>query len=334
MKKITIETVARKAGVSTATVSYVLSGKKKISREVTDRINEAIEDLGYKPSAVARNLASRKTWTVGLYTSPTRNIRDDIFFNPILAGILDKLHEKKYQLHLFADYLTVESEQQQDLSINQPIDGAIIMNPRVNDAYLDYLKRQDIPSVVMGTPSDPERVFYVDVDLMAAAYSATRYLLDKGHSRILFINGPSGYMQCLQHIQGSEMAFRESGLSLDPSDVKNIPMEEEASFNALLEIGPDLRRYTAVLAFHDVFSFGIIRYLKENRIQIPQDLAYLSLGNSPFCRICTPTLTSIDLAPYEMGYQSAGMLIDVVEKKRLQPSHTIVPVSLVERESV
>ena len=105
MKKVTIETVAQKVGVSAATVSYALSGKRKISQEVTDRILQAVEELDYRPSITARNLASNKTWTVGLYASHTQNIREDYFFYNILAGVLDVLHERKYQVHLYADYL-------------------------------------------------------------------------------------------------------------------------------------------------------------------------------------------------------------------------------------
>ena len=334
MKKVTIESVAKRAGVSIAAVSYALSGKRKISSEVSDKIKQAINELGYKPSIIARNLASRKNWTVGLYTSPTKNIRSDIFFNSILAGILDNLHEKKYQLHLYADYLNVNSEDHPDLSMTQPIDGALIMNPRVDDVYLDYLRKQKIPFVVIGTPSDSEKIFYVDVDLTAAAYIATKHLISKGHKDILFINGPSDYMQSIQHIQGSKMAFSENGWKIESGSIINIPMEEEESYKILTLIEADIRNYSAILAYHDVFSFGIMNYLKENKINVPNDIAYISLGNSQFCRICSPSITSMDLDPYNMGYQSVEMLIDIIEKRRMQPSHTIIPVKLIERESI
>ena len=334
MKKITIESVAKRAGVSTAAVSYALSGKRKISSEVSEKIKKAIDELGYKPSIIARNLASRKTWTVGFYTSPTKNIKGDVFFNSLLAGILDNLHKKKYQLHLYADYLNVNNEDHPDLSMTQPIDGALIMDPRINDVYLDYLKKQKIPFVVIGTPAEPEKIFYVDVDLTAAAYIATKYLISKGHKDILFINGPSDYMQSTHHLNGSKMAFSEKGWKLESESIINIPMAEEESYKSLMKIGEKIKNFSAILAFHDVFSFGIMSYLKENHIYVPNDIAYISLGNSQICRICSPSLTSIDLAPYEMGYQAVEMLVDIINKQRIQPSHTIIPVKLIERESV
>jgi LacI family transcriptional regulator len=334
MKKITIESVAEKAGVSTAAVSYALSGKRKISPEVSKKIRNAIDELGYKPSVLARNLASSKTWTVGLYTSPTKNIRKDTFFNSLLAGVLDNLHENKYQLHLYADYLNEITEDQSDLSMTQPIDGALIMNPRINDVYLDYLKKQGIPLVVIGTPEEPEKMFYVDVDSTVAAYIATKHLISKGHKNILFINGPSKYMMSFHHIEGSTLALSEKGWKMEAGDMIYIPMEEEEAYNTLKSIGTGLKKYSAILAYHDVFSFGIMSYLKENLIQVPNEIAYISVGNSHFCRIYSPAVTSIDMSPYEMGYQAALMLVDIIEKRRIQPSHTIIPVTLVERESV
>lgn len=334
MPKVTIKAVAEKAGVSTAAVSYALSGKRKISTEVTEKIRSAILELGYKPSITARNLASSKTWTIGLYTSPTRDIREDVFFNSLLAGILDELHLKKYQLHLYADYLNENPIDHPDLSMTQPIDGALIMNPRVNDIYLEHIKRQGIPVVVIGTPSDPEQVFYVDVDIAAGAYTATNYLISKGHKKILFVDGPADYMQSLHHLQGSRMAFGESGIAWSENDVIHVDLAEDAAYGTLEGIGNRIADYTAFLAYHDVFTCGIMRFLKDRGLRVPADVAYVSMGNTLISRINTPALTSIDMAPYEMGLQAAKMLVDVVEKRRIQPSHTIIPARLVERDSV
>lgn len=333
MSKVTIKTVAEKAGVSTAAVSYALSGKRKISLEVTEKIKTAILELGYKPSIVARNLASSKTWTVGLYTSPTRNIKEDIFFSSLLAGILDELHQKKYQLHLYADYLNENPVDHPDLSMTQPIDGALIMNPRVDDVYLGHIKRQGIPFVVIGTPSDPDKVFYVDVDITAGSYIATNYLISKGYKRILFVDGPADYMQSLQHLQGSRMAYAESGLAWNDGDVIHVDLAEDAAYGSLEGLGSRISDYTAILAFHDVTSYGILRFLKDRRIRVPADVAYVSLGNTLISRAYTPAITSVDMAPYEMGRRAAELLVDVVEKRRIRPSHTIIPVRLVVRES-
>jgi LacI family transcriptional regulator len=334
MAKVTIETVAKKTGVSTAAVSYVLSGKRKISKEVTERVLKAIDELNYKPSIVARNLASSKTWTVGLYMSPTKNIREDIFFSSLLAGIMDHLHIKRYQVHLYADYLDESQDDHPDLSMTQPIDGALVMNPRINDVYLDHIKKQNIPFVVIGTPSDPENIFYVDIDVTASSYALTKHLINKGHKRIFFINGPSDYTQSLQRKKGSILALTESGIEINEDDFINMPIIEEAAYESLLNKGNKLNDYTAIVSFYDVFTNGILSFLKEKKLRIPADMALVTMGNNLISPLHSPALTSIDLVPYEMGYQAAEMLVDVIEKKRIQPSHTIISTKLVERESV
>ena len=334
MSKITIETVAKKSGVSTATVSYVLSGKRKISKAVTENVLKAIDELNYKPSIIARNLASSKTWTVGLYTSPTKNIREDVFFNTLLAGILDYLHLKRYQVHLYADYLDEDTDDHPDLSMTQPIDGALVMNPRINDVYLDHIKKQNIPFVVIGTPSDPENIFYVDIDVTASSYALTKHLISKGHHRILFINSPTDYTQSVQRKKGCVLALMENSIEINENDFINIPIIEEAAHEALMKKGDKINDYTAIVSFCDVFIYGILNFLKEKNLHIPADMALVTMGNNLISRNHSPTLTSIDMAPYEMGYQSAELLIDVIEKKRIQPSHTIISAKLIERESV
>lgn len=334
MSKVTIETVAKKTGVSTAAVSYVLSGKRKISKEVTERVLKAVEELNYKPSIIARNLATSKTWTVGLYTSPTKNIREDIFFSSLLAGIMDHLHLKRYQVHLYADYLDEDLDNHPDLSMTQPIDGALVMNPRINNVYLNHIKKQNIPFVVIGTPSDSENIFYVDVDVTASSYALTKHLISKGHHRIFFINGPADYTQSVQRKKGSVLALMENSIEFKENDFVNIPIIEESAYGVLMNIGDKINDYTAIVSYYDVFTYGILNYLKEKKMRIPADMALVTMGNNLISRIHSPTLTSVDMVPYEMGYQASEMLIDIIEKKRIQPSHTIISAKLIERESV
>lgn len=334
MKKVTIETVAKRVGVSAATVSYALSGRKKISQEVKDRIARAIEELDYRPSITARNLASSKTWAVGFYASPTKNIREDYFFNNILAGVLDVLHTRHYQINLYADYIDEDGRDNPDFSMTQPIDGALIMNPRVNDVYIEHVTQHNTPYVIIGIPDERhEMAFYVDADIMAGYYSAVNYLIKKGHRRILLCNGPKDYLQSEKRRMGYAMAFSDNGLSYKEEWVLNLPMLEEdgyRAFSKILETSPD---FTAVVTFNDTMAVGILRALKEKNLNVPSKVAVVSAGNTMLTRIHHPAITSIDLGAYEIGSKAAEMLLDVIEKKRIQPSHEIIQTRLVERES-
>jgi len=333
MSKVTIETVAQRVGVSAATVSYALSGKRKISREVTDKILKAVEELDYRPSITARNLASSKTWTVGLYASPTTNIREDYFFNNILAGILDVLHEKKYQVHLYADYFDENNKDHPDLNMTQPIDGALIMNPRLNDLYIQHIKQRNIPYVVIGTPDDRENSFYVDADVTAGYYAAVSFLLKRGHRKIILMNGSAEYTQSEKRKAGYALAYFENGLSFEESWIVNVHMLEEEGYRVFKKVIEDISDFTAVVTFNDTIAVGVLRALKEYNISVPGKVAVISAGNTMITRIHSPSITSLDMGSYDIGSKAAELLVDVIEKKRIQPSHTIMQMQLVERES-
>jgi len=333
MKKVTIETVAQKVGVSAATVSYALSGKRKISQEVTDRILKAVEELDYRPSITARNLASNKTWTVGLYASPTQNIREDYFFNNILAGVLDVLHEKKYQVHLYADYLNEKTRNHPDLNLTQPIDGALIMNPRINDVYIDHIRQRNIPYVVIGTPEERDDSFYVDADVTAGYYAIVNYLLKKGHRKIILMNGSVEYTQSEKRKAGYMMAYRDNGMDFSDDWIVNVPMLEEQGYRVFLKTIRTIPDFTAVVTFNDTIAVGVLRALKESNLQVPSKVAVVSAGNTMITRIHSPAITSLDMGSYEIGSKAAELLVDVIEKRRIQPSHEIIQTRLVERES-
>ena len=334
MKKVTIDTVAKKVGVSAATVSYALSGKKKISAEMKENILEAVKELDYRPDMTARNLASNKTWTVGLYASSTQNIREDSFFNNILTGVLDVLHEKKYQLMLYADFFNESENASPEFSLTQPIDGVLIMNPRINDVYIEHVKERNIPYVVIGTPEkDAGETYFVDSDITAGYYAAVNYLISKGHKKIILMNGPAEYVQSENREIGYRQAFLDNGLAYDESCIVHVRMVEENGYRAFMQLLQEKTDATAVVTFNDTIAVGVLRALRDQKVNVPHKMAVVSAGNTMITRIHNPTITSIDMNAYIIGSKAAELLVDVIEKRRMQPSHEIIQTHLEERES-
>ncbi|MDD3057872.1 MAG: LacI family DNA-binding transcriptional regulator, partial [Sphaerochaeta sp.] len=274
-----------------------------------------------------------KTWTVGLYASPTQNIREDYFFNNILAGVLDVLHEKKYQVHLYADYLNEKTRNHPDLNLTQPIDGALIMNPRINDVYIDHIRQRNIPYVVIGTPEERDDSFYVDADVTAGYYAIVNYLLKKGHRKIILMNGSVEYTQSEKRKAGYMMAYRDNGMDFSDDWIVNVPMLEEQGYRVFLKTIRTIPDFTAVVTFNDTIAVGVLRALKESNLQVPSKVAVVSAGNTMITRIHSPAITSLDMGSYEIGSKAAELLVDVIEKRRIQPSHEIIQTRLVERES-
>ena len=334
MKKVTITTVAKKVGVSAATVSYALSGKKAISPEVKEKILEAVKELDYRPDITARNLASNKTWTIGLYASSTKNLREDYFFNNILTGVLDVLHKKKYQLMLYADYTVEKNEKNPDFTYSQPIDGALIMNPRYNDVYIEHVKETNTPYVLIGTPDkNSGELYFVDSDITAGYYAIVNYLISKGHKKILLVNGLAEYTQSENRKLGYKQAYIDRGLPYDESYITNVRMIEEEGYKAFKKILQEGTDATAVVTFNDTIAVGVLRALREFKINVPHKMAVISAGNTMITRVHNPTITSLDMNAYEIGAKAAEMLIDIIEKRRMQPSHEIIQTHIEERES-
>lgn len=329
-----MQTVADAIGVSKATVSYVLSGKRRISADVAERVWQAIDELGYKPNRAARVLASRRTHTVGLFCSPTETLREDTYFNQLLAGVLDAVEPQGYKVTLYPERRNEASDDATRPLEDHALDGALLMNPRVDSHRLEEIESHDVPLVVIGTPSRrADEFFYVDHDQAALMYRATSYLIGKGHSEILFINGPTEYAGSGQRVDGYHLALQEHGIEAKREFLRfsGITAEdgEQTTANAL----SSGISFTAVLTMNDIVAVGAIRALSAAGLRCPRDVAVIGSGNTLVAPLHDPPLTSFNLYPYEQGQEAGNVMIDVIERRRLRPAHTIIAAELVRRVS-
>lgn len=332
-RKATIKDVAELAGVSKSTISYVLSGKRPIGKEVTERVHAAMKKLEYKPSILARNLAEQHTRTIGLYGPSTENLREDLFFNLILSGILDLTNQKDYRLMLYTEKKDKDNQVFFDLDQSQPIDGALIMNPDLDAHYFDSLKKSNIPFVLIGSGVGHSDVFYVDNDNVAVVYQAVNYLVKKGHTDILFINGPSQYVGSVDRDKGYRLALTESGVQINESLIFHADFLEEQGYNICQQAVKEGRSFTAVLAVNDIIAVGTLKALKENRIKVPNEIAVMGIGNTLVAQIHSPSITTVDMHAKDLGYNAAGLLLDVIHKNRISSCGISIPATLIERET-
>ncbi len=333
MMKVTIETIAKKVGVSTATVSYALTGKNRISEELRQHILATAKELGYRPSVLARNLATNTTKTIGLYTADSTCLSEDIYFNLVLAGILDCLQNTGYHLELYPAYPDSTIDEVLHLNTRQALDGLLIMNPLISDHYLDEVRQMGLPFVLIGLPMEiTEEVFYVDFDLTASVYIAVERMLDKGRKRIGLINSAKNMSQTKHREQGFHRAFADRNLPISDLVTHAGPTMAEGvvACRELLAKDPEL---DGLVVYNELPAVGAIQALRDAKHRIPQDTAVISGGNTLIARIFQPTLTSVDPHPYQQGYRSAQLLIEVIQKKRIRPTHEILSVQLIERES-
>ena len=332
-EKATIETVARRAGVSKSTVSYVLSGKRKISREIQDRVLKAARELSYRPNQIARSLSQRETKIVGLYV-PHRNRRrsGDFYFYSMLEGVLDSLDAEGYRLLLNTSG-NRSDDAEDPLGPTLPIDGGILMNLRKDHAYLNRLQEERKPFVAIGTPDTTDEVFYVDVDLVSASFLATRHLFGRGARRIFFINSPEDFIQSQQRLEGYNLGHSELGLEVEKPLVVWSDFTAEDGYAATRRALDAGLSFDAMLCCNDTVALGAINALREAQIAVPEKIPVMGMGGSAIGGITSPAITTVDFSPYEMGSLAAKLLIEVIQRKRIQPCHTILSPKLIIRDT-
>jgi DNA-binding LacI/PurR family transcriptional regulator len=262
-----------------------------------------------------------------------KDISEDIYFLGMMNGVTDCLAEHGYQL--LVSRLVPGDKTLQDLFIAglDMTAGVILCNPRRDHYIEDELEGRRIPYVVFGSPERTEAAFYVDVDIRGVGFQAAEYFLAKGHKRILYLNLPESMLQSQQRLQGFSLAYEQRNLRFDPDDHLFLPVSVDTCYRMVKERFLNKAGYTAVVTSNEIQALGVIKALKELRITIPSKLELSSMGGTVFGTMTVPALTTIDFDAHKTGSEAAGLLIDILQKKRLTPFHLVLPGHFIERDS-
>ncbi|NHI00405.1 MULTISPECIES: substrate-binding domain-containing protein [Oceanimonas] len=326
----TIKDVARLAGVSTSTVSHVLNKTRFVSPEITERVQQAIDQLHYTPSALARSLKVNQTRTLGMLVNSSANP----FFAEVVQGVEQRCYELGYSLVLCntgADSNRLGTSL--DMLQQKRVDGIIVMCTRVNLTAGDLERHASLPLVMADWgPVD------LDADLIQDSSQrggrlATEHLLRLGHRRIGCITGPAGQRASEERLAGFEAALARAGLAVHRPWVVEGNFElagGQAAMARLLAL-PD--RPTAVFACNDMMAAGALRALADAGLHVPQDMSLVGYDNIELARYLVPRLTSIEQPKAGLGALAVDALL-----ARIQNPHAprrILPLepSLVARES-
>jgi LacI family transcriptional regulator len=336
VNKITISDIAKHAGVSKTSVSYVLSGRKKLSAEVEERIMAAVAELGYTAPTHSSRLMKEPPKIIN-YCLPLEKgtLDDDPYYIPLIEGAMD--YSASHGYHMIITRLTKGDEIAEGMFYSSfPfVNGVILCNLQIDHLYEQALIDNNIPYVVNGTPENINTKYYVDADIEGIAYQAATYLLKKGHRKIFYINLAEHLLQSKQRLSGFKLAYQDFDLPWDDSYHRFCNVNVDDSAQLVRSILNDKSYHaTAIVASSEIQAWGAIQKCQELQISIPQQMAIVSMGGSSLSNIGYPNLTTIDFSPRKIGMESAKMLIEVIERKRIRPSQLIVPGKLIERESV
>ncbi|MDK2807501.1 MAG: LacI family transcriptional regulator [Clostridiales bacterium] len=337
VKRVGIKDVAKEAGVSIATVSYVINNKggQTLSEETKEKVWKAVNDLGYVPNLSARILANNKSNLIGVVIPQTEKDKEFMFSNPFYSEFLSSLEytARKKGYHVLISGTNAD-ENYVEVAKKRNLDGIVILGVYPKDT-LEEIQNSKIPTVIIDSYVKSYHFNTVGTDDCYAGYTATKYLLDKGHRKIALVTGSTeetGVNQ--ERLRGYQDALMEYGIAFDKRDVLNGTVDFEYGEEAAKLIAKRREEITAVFCSADILALGVLKGLSSQGIRVPEEISVLGFDNTFISKISTPALSTIDQNISLKGERAAKMIIGILEGNLKGKQDYIVPIEIVERDSI
>jgi len=330
----TMQDVAKRAGVALSTVSYAINGTRPISEETRQRIFAVMDELGYRPHALARGLASKRSRIIALLF-PVSERGLGITELEFVTSAADAARENGYNLVLWPSEMDAPEELRR-LTQQGLVDGMIIMEVCLNDERIDLLREIDFPFSMIGRCADTDGLGYVDIDFEQTVRETVGHLAGLGHTSIAFLNQSqsvfdSGYGPAVRTQTSFERAVEAAGVKGVTRFCHAAPQAGYEVFNALLAECPDL---TAIAAMNERAVPGIMQAVADRDWSVPDDFSLVGVISSVHvAEMTVPPLTTADAPTAELGRMGAELLIQQLEAQEDSAVQELLPCRLVVRGS-
>jgi DNA-binding LacI/PurR family transcriptional regulator len=330
----TLEAVARRAGVSRATVSRVVNGSPTVAAPIRDAVNRAVEELGYVPNQAARSLVTQRTESIALILPETasRVFSDDMFFPGVIRGVSGELEAADKQFVLMMAGSSASHDRVERYATAGHVDGVLFASMHGADPLPGKLARRGIPVVCNGRPMSPPEtpVPYVDVDQLGGVAAAMQHLVHSGRRRIATIAGPQDMIAGVDRLAGYRAAMRSAGLTEHVAFGDFTRDSGVRATRELLARDPDL---DAVFVASDMMAHGALQALKDAGRRVPSDVAVVGFDDFEISRYSEPPLTTVRQPILEIGRTMARIILDMIDGKPDVPSAVELPTELIVRAS-
>ncbi|MBI3151701.1 MAG: LacI family DNA-binding transcriptional regulator [Chloroflexi bacterium] len=306
----TLRDVARLAGVSHQTVSRVINGSDDVLPETRATVEAAIEQLGYRPNAIARSMARGQTHTLACI-SP--NLTDYTFASVIEGAEVEARQHDYFMLSSSATDPKAFQALVDELVGHRRVDGLIVINPYSDDRFLHL--PENFPVVFVGARSHEKEICSVSLDDEKVAYEATRHLISLGHTDIALITGPMEEDCSQDRAEGYRRALQEAGIPYDESRVLGGDWSASSGQRALLSFVEQGRVPTAVFAQNDRMALGVLRAARDVNLKVPSQLAVIGVDDMPLSSYFDPPLTTMRQDMPLIGQEATRMLLELIQKK-------------------
>jgi len=327
---ITIYDVAREANVSMATVSRVVNGNPNVKPTTRKKVLDTIERLGYRPNAVARGLASKKTTTVGAIIPDISST----FFSELTRGIEDIATMYKYNIILS------NSDQNKDKEIHlintmleKQVDGIVFMGGEITEEHIQQFKTSRVPVVLAATQDEHNELPSVNIDYEIAAYETTQHLIETTKAQPAFITGEDMIQSNGLKMEGYLRALKDAQITVDESLI----VKEDSSYHGGIDGVEQLlnqgKKPAAIFVATDEMAVGVIHGIQDRGLHVPNDIEVCGFNNTRIAMMVRPTLTTIVQPMYDIGAVAMRLLTKYMNKEEVEENNVILPHRIIERDS-
>lgn len=323
--------VARLAGVSTSTVSHVINNNRFVSERVRARVQQAISELNYAPSALARSLKLNETRTIGMLLTASSNP----FYAEVVRGVENSCYERGYSLILCN---TEGDEERMNRSLEtlmqKRVDGLLLMCTESHLPSAEILNRYpSVPMVMMDWAPFEGRGDIIQDNALLGGELATQHLIDRGYTRIACIAGPQDKTPARMRLEGFHKAMRSSGLPVPEAYVVDGDFEFQGGFNAMNQLLALENPPQAVFTSNDAMAVGVYHALFQAGLSVPQDMAVVGYDDIELARYLTPPLGTVHQPKDALGELAIETLINRLRDPDASQQMLELTPELVERGS-
>lgn len=327
---MTIEEIAKLAGVSKTTVSRVINNKPDVNPDTRKRILGLIEQYDFQPNAFAKAISLQKSHNIGLIIPhEAEYIFSNQFYVEVMRGVSTEVNKRGYYLLICYPH----DHNYVDIYKQKRVDGFILMSPgSFHKNIIESLNEANAPFVATAKIPGEKRMVYVDVDNYYGATLVIEHLISLGHRKIGFIGKPT-LASSQDRMSGYKDTLEKHGITYDESLVR---ISENSSikggFDAMSQLLKNQNRPTSVFCTNDLMALGAINSVKQNGLSVPEDISIAGFDDIPLAEYINPPLTTVRQPAYEKGIRATKMLIQYLEKKT-KPKSVNLDVELVIRKS-
>ncbi|WP_201005121.1 LacI family DNA-binding transcriptional regulator [Paenibacillus glycanilyticus] len=317
MDNPTIKEIARRAGVSKSTVSRIISGNGYSSPEARDKVLGLVEELQYKPNAVARAMVSQRTHNIGvlLYRSELP-IASHPFYGKIVDAVLLEAARLNYSIFVTTD--PDMSYRSADFMIEKRVDGLILIS-RLQQNVIDHITSFGIPFVMVNGSTDVDGVIHIVNQDEEGGRMVAEFLTQTGHERIFVVAGPQSHRSHHLRLKGFTTSIRQAGIQEADAAIQSAATSTFAEGYEIMSREWEQFRegeYTALFATNDMLAMGAMKFLLEQSVRIPEQVSVVGFDDVDFAEMFSPSLTTVKVDTGDMGTQSVRLLDQLIRQEQ------------------